>query len=62
MKYTRKLSPFQELLKALENEAFIKSIEFQAHPEKFDSSWLSGYMTALNNAINKAYAIYNRSE
>ena len=55
-----KLSPFQELLRAVENEHFIKCIEYQADPKKFNQQWFVGYMQALKLIIDKAYNIYNR--
>ena len=53
-----KKSPFQQLVQALEGLHYVKAIQAQARPDKYDSLFVMGYCTALQDALKKAEDIY----
>ena len=55
----KRLSPFEQLLRAIENEVFNLALSSQSK-EKMNTDFVIGYRCALNVLLEKAYAIRNR--
>lgn len=61
MKGKSKFSPFQELLRAIENEIFNLALELQRQTsDERNLDFILGYRCALNVILERAYAIYTR--
>ena len=61
MKRTENTSPFRQLLKIIENEAYDFDLECKSHNlEELNVNFCNGYRTAINTILERALAIYNR--
>lgn len=60
MKGRKKLSPFEQLLRAIERELYDLTLELQKEHKGLNMDYMQGYRAALNVMLEKAYAIYNR--
>ena len=57
----KKLSPFQELLKAIENEVYDFELECRCHKlDELNVEFCKGYRAAINSVLTVALSIYNR--
>lgn len=59
MKKRKRLSPFNELVRFIENESFDHSLRLQRN-QQINPDFALGYSTALNFVYIQAMAIYNR--
>lgn len=61
MRGQKRLSPFQQLIRAIEGELLTLSVQCQTTPaEELKLDYVLGYRCALNVLLERAYAIYNR--
>lgn len=61
MKGVKRLSPFQELLKAIENEAYDFELRCKSHNfEELNADFCRGYKSAINSVLTVALSIYDR--
>lgn len=60
MRGSKKLSPFEQMLRAIESELYDLTLELQGEHEGLNMDYVQGYRAALNVMLEKAYAIYNR--
>ena len=56
-----RISPFEQLLRSIEDEIYNFSLELQLKKEeKLNTDFCLGYRCALNYMLERAYAIYYR--
>ena len=60
MNKQKRLSPFEQLLRAIEREIYDLVLELQYPGTEINWDFVVGYRTALNVLLEKAYSIYNR--